>query len=351
MAIDEKNKTLTASLWESIHAVRGTRMQEAEDDDDEKKKDEEGAESDEEEAAEHEEGGSEEGEEGEEGEDAPPADLDLPAEDELGTEDAEGEEDLEPVGDLSLEDDSDIPTDFAGEPGEMGDLGMGDGEFPSDEESPEDLLADEPPGEEGGEPFEETPGEEGLEKSSDIREFVTNQLIDFPVEDVEFEEQEGAKYIDAKFGDKAVSFCLYTSEDGQPLFAILYDNEVHRIELAPEAVTGDGMVRDEFMPVDWIRDHLSRIVDVAPEFEAFRMTRHTKRCSEVRTVMVRVSESSIKRLREASAIAHKKMSKPKTMKKGKVNSGPAKPAPHKKAPLGGQKIKPATKSGGKPVMK
>ena len=342
MANEDTKKNLTESLFEAISAVKGTRyIKEADEDEDEKKykDDEEG------------------GEEGGEDIDLPPIDDEegIPGDEELpplGDEEGAGEEDLEtldelPGDDLSLEDDSDIPSDFAGELGDEGELGA-EGEFPSDEESPEDLLADEPPSEMDGGPFEETPGEEGLEKSSDVKEFVTNQLIDFPVEDIEFEEQEGAKYIDAKFGDKAVSFCLYTSEDGQPLFAILYDNEVHRIELAPEAVTGDGMVRDEFMPVDWIRDHLSRIVDVAPEFESRRLKKLTANCNETVKVTVKTTKFS-----EKSGITRKPMpmKNPKAMGKTKVNSGPTRPAPHKQAALGGDKIKPATKSGGKVVMK
>lgn len=181
--------------------------------------------------------------------------------------------------DLEIEDSSDLDLDL-----EDDEMGM--------EDEVDDLLDNEPPM-----PMEDPFEEEGLEKTSSFEEFITNQLLDFPVESVNFPpENEGGDpntiYVDAKFGDSVVSFALYSGDEGQPLLAVLTGDEVHRTELASEAVTGDSRVRDEFMPVEFIRDLMSRIVDVAPTYEAYRLKRATMDCSE--TVRKRVKQSMLK---------------------------------------------------------
>lgn len=146
--------------------------------------------------------------------------------------------------------------------------------FPPDHPSPQELSAEDPPEPQSGDPFGK-PGD--LAKVSPFDQFITNQLLDFPAEDVAFTREEGAFYVDAKFGDKAVSFCLYKGEEGQPLLGVLYDEEVYRTELPAEALSGDGKVRDEFMPIDWIRDILAKLIDVAPEFECYRFDKQGRK--------------------------------------------------------------------------
>jgi len=159
-----------------------------------------------------------------------------------------------PGKDDGLEDRDPLPDDLD-EPG--------DEPFPpTDHPSREDLALDEPRA-----AFRDEEEDEGHTKTSPFAAFITNQLIDFPVEEVVPTEEEGEHYVDAKFGDRAVSFCLYAGGDGQPMIAVLHDDEVYRRELPPEALSGEGLVRDAYMPVEWIRDILARLVDVAPAFE------------------------------------------------------------------------------------
>ena len=323
-------KSLTEGLLDSIRAVRGRRMNEEEEP---KKPSEHELPSEDDADGEY----SEEDAGFEAGEDEGGEDTDFEDVDEGGSEDEEIP---------SLEDDSDIPPEFD-EGGEEGDLEPGEmDELPDGTPNPDELMGDEPPPQET-EPFsDEQDG--GLQRSSDFTQFITNQLIDFPVEDVQFVEEDGARYVDAKFGDKAVSFCLYTGEEGQPLLAMLHDNEVYRIELPPEAMTGEGQVRDEFMPIEWIKDNMARIVDTAPEFECYRLKKATSNCNETRKTS-RKTNKSWKLSEACNAIKRKPMGKPKTVSKKKVVKGGN--TKGKKAPLGGDKIKPATKAGGKVVLK
>lgn len=258
----------------------------------------------------------------EDGGDEEDADL---GDSEFGDEEEDPDPELEGIDDFQIEDSSDLGDEFNDEEGGEGD-GMGD----EDDLDIDSLLSNDPPA------MDEDPfADDGVEASSDFRQFITNQLIDFPVEDVRFVEEEGRKYVDAKFGDKAVSFALYNGDDGQPLLAILHGDEVYRTELAPEAVSGDGMVRDEFMPIEFIRDMLARIVDVAPEFECFRFKKRGMDCNEVRRVMVKVQnfgEKAVKMAEACKSIKAKALAKPKSSRTNKVVKGGTNPA--KKADLG-----------------
>ncbi len=219
----------------------------------------------------------------------------------------------------------------------------------------DDLLANEPPD------FDRV-GEDGLDESSDFTQFVTNQLIDFPVDDVTFAEENGARYVDARFGDKAVTFVLYTGEEGQPLLGMLYDNEAYRIELPSEAVGDDGNVRDNFMPIDWIRDNLARLVDTAPTFECYRLKSKKSNCNESKTKRKRIrklSESEetcklcLRAIKQGNAenIETKKLGQPAKAKKNDANDGVKTVKGAKEAELGGGILKWASKAGGDAVMK
>jgi len=237
-----RQQNLTEALIASLKNVRG--FNEAEDDD--KRREDEDIPDFEEE---------EEGAEGEE----EVSDFEAEGDDDAGGEEEEFDDeefDIEDDEEFDIEDDEGLEDEFTAD--DLETEGDSEGELPDGVEDPESLLADDPPEHDafGDEDMGMSGDDAGINKSSEFSEFITNQLIDYPVENVDFVEYEGAKYVDAKFGDKAVSFCLYTGEHGEPFLAILHDNEVYRVELPNEAVEGDGKVRNEFMPVDWIRDNL-----------------------------------------------------------------------------------------------
>jgi len=263
-----------------------------------------------------------------------PDDLDVDYEE---GEDLEGGDEFE----------GDLDVDLEGmEDEEMGDFDM------EGMEDVDDLLADEPP-----ELETDMVGGDELDDSSDFTQFVTNQLIDFPVDDVEFIEENGARYVDARFGEKAVTFVLYTGEDGQPLLGMLYENEAYRIELPAEAVCDDGCVRDNFMPIDWIRDNLARLVDTAPTFECYRLKSRRSSCNETRKKTRRVKpmkesmNSAVCTLRAIkqggeSSVKNTPLGQPEKSRKNSVNDGAKGKSGAKEAPLGGGKIKWADKAGG-----
>ena len=233
---------------------------------------------------------------------------------------------------------------------EMGDFDM------EGMEDVDGLLADEPP-----ELETDMVGGDELDGSSDFTQFVTNQLIDFPVDDVEFIEENGARYVDARFGDKAVTFVLYTGEEGQPLLGMLYEKEAYRVELPSEAVCDDGCVRDNFMPIDWIRDNLARLVDTAPTFECYRLKSRRSTCSESRRKIRKVKpmkegmDSAVCTLRAIkqggeSSVKNTSLRQPEKSRKNTVNNGANGKKGAQEAPLGGGKIKWASKAGGSADM-
>ena len=304
-------RTMSDRLMRAISEAKG-------EGDEDKEKDEEGREEEDAEASEEDakaaeedaEAAEEDAEEGE-GEDSSFEDEDPEGEEEFNFDENPEDDDLDVEGgiddELALEDDSDIG---------------GDG-FPDDEVTPEDLLGDEPPNHEP-----EVGVGDDLNKVSSFDEFVTNQLLDFPVEDVSFSREEGAVYVDAKFGENAISFALYKGEEGQPLLAILKDGEVYRTELPPEAMSGDGEVRDQFMPVDWVRDILAKFVDVAPEFECYRFSHGSvvaisKKVRPLREALVMKKARNSGAKNGKSVKTGKPGAPPKTLAKRKVNKGGA----------------------------
>lgn len=292
---------------------------EAEDDEDEKH--------DEDEDEGEDEGGEDEGGEDEGG--SVVGDDDLSS---GGDDDASGMDEIPDIDGIEDE----IPGEGEGEEGayEGEDEGGEEPEFPSEESSPEELNAEEPPEHEP----EEGLGDEA-DRESPFDEYITNQLVDFPVEDVSFDQEDDAVYVDAKFGDKAVSFCLYKGDEGQPLLAVLYKEEVHRIELPTEAVGKEGKVRDEFMPLDWMRGILAQIVDVAPEFESYRMSRDgSGKSVPIRKSLSTLGErvASTGKAVKGNAIHPKKTKTVKKMSKNQV-AGAKKKTPAKTANLGRKK--------------
>lgn len=324
-------------------------------------------------------------------------DLDMEDDEDAGAEDdldADDDDDLEPGDDAGLEDvgdtdditdddmkDADLATDdldvdfdakgtsdfetdeFGGDDMDM-DVDLGGLDTEGMEEvgtdgmdSTDDLLANEPPA-------MDTVGDAGLDESSDFTQFVTNQLIDFPVDDVTFAEENGARYVDARFGDKAVTFVLYTGEEGQPLLGMLYDTEAYRIELPSEALCDDGCVRDNFMPIEWIRDNLARLVDTAPTFECYRLKSRKASCNESRTKKKRIRklsenteshEISLKAIKNCCAgaenVTKKPIAAPSKAKTNVANDGVKSVKGAKEADLGGGLLKWASKAGGDAVMK
>jgi hypothetical protein len=196
-----------------------------------------------------------------------------------------------------------------------------------------------------------------LDDSCDFTEFVTNQLIDYPVTNVAFEEKDGAKYVDAKFGDITITFVLYLGEQGEPLLGMLHKvdmPEMFRVELPPEALCNDGRIKSKFMPIDWIRDNISRVIDTAPVFECYRID--FDRSNSVRKIEISESNISEENYLKISCpkcgclITNKSLSQPKKARSNVVNDGMRKPDKHGEAKLGGSKLTAPSKSGGNTEM-
>jgi hypothetical protein len=125
-----------------------------------------------------------------------------------------------------------------------------------------------------GDDFDPFSNRGSVEETVGFEEFMANILLDYPVTDMSFEEREDGSYVDAKFSDKVLSFCLYQTAEGTPMIAMLDgDEEVYRKELPVDALSGNE-VKPRIMPVNWLTGLIVRKLDnLSPEFESYSRTK------------------------------------------------------------------------------